>query len=80
MRRRASPGNRAPAVRKRTARRGFYPIVAGETAPPFLLYYLRLTPEEVAWGIVAGSIVIGSVYREANSESKRPARGPQRSR
>ncbi len=45
-----------------------------------LLYFLRLTPEEVAWGIVAASIVIGSVYREANSEAKREARGPQRSR
>ena len=47
-----------------------------------LVYFLRLTPEEVAWGIVAASIVIGSVYREANSEAKRNVRGPgpQRSR
>jgi hypothetical protein len=46
----------------------------------FLIYFLRLTPEEVAWGIVAASIVIGSVYREANSEAKRHTRAPQRSR
>jgi hypothetical protein len=48
-------------------------------AAGFLLYFLRLAPEEVAWGIVAASIVIGSVYREANSESKRVPRAPQRS-
>ena len=46
-------------------------------AAGFLLHFLRLTPEEVAWGIVAASIVIGSVYREADSDGKR---SPQRSR
>jgi fructose-specific phosphotransferase system IIC component len=45
-----------------------------------LVYFLRLTPEEVAWGIVAASIVIGTIYREANSESKRAPRTPQRIR
>ena len=49
-------------------------------AAGLLIYFLRLTPEEVAWGIVAASIVIGSIYREANSEEKRrDARAPQRS-
>ena len=45
-----------------------------------LVYFLRLTTEEVAWGIVAASIVIGTIYREANGEAKRDARDPQRSR
>ena len=44
-----------------------------------LIYFLRLTPEEMAWGIVAASIVIGTIYREANSEAKRAHRAPQRS-
>ncbi len=44
-----------------------------------LIYFLGLTTEEVAWGIVAASIVIGTIYREANSEAKRDARPPQRS-
>jgi hypothetical protein len=45
-----------------------------------LVYVLRLTPEEVAWGIVAASIVIGSIYREANGEAKRDTRTSQRPR
>jgi hypothetical protein len=45
-----------------------------------LLYFMRLTPEEVAWGIVVGAVVIGSIYREANHESKRDTRAPQRPR
>lgn len=43
-----------------------------------LVYLLRLTTEEVAWGIVAASVVIGTIYREANSEAKRAPRAPQR--
>jgi len=39
-----------------------------------LVYVLRLTPAEVAWGIVAGSVVIGSIYREASDEAKRETR------
>ena len=47
-------------------------------AAGFLLHFLRLTPEEVAWGIVAASIVIGTIYREADSGPKRAPRAPQR--
>ena len=45
-----------------------------------LVYFLRLSTEEVAWGIVAASIVIGTIYREANGGSKRAPRAPQRTR
>ena len=56
----------------------FGALLAG--AAGALIYFLRLTPAEVGWGIVAGAVVIGTIYREANSELKRDTRGPQRSR
>jgi len=42
-----------------------------------LVYFLRLAPVEVAWGIVAASVVIGSIYREASDEVKRGKRARQ---
>ena len=35
-----------------------------------LIYVLRLSPTEVGWGIVAGSVVIATIAREAAHDSK----------
>ena len=40
--------------------------------------YFRLPPAEVALGIVAASVLIGSIYREANDASRQDSRAPQR--
>ena len=55
----------------------FGALLAG--AAGTLIYFLRLTPSEVSWGIVAGAVVIGTIYREASNEAKRDVRAPQRS-
>jgi hypothetical protein len=39
-----------------------------------LVFVLRLTPAEVGWGIVVGSIVIATIAREASSDSKADTR------
>jgi hypothetical protein len=41
-----------------------------------LLYFFRVPPAELALGIVAASVLIGSVWREAIDESKRDTRVP----
>ena len=43
-----------------------------------LLYFLRVAPAEVALGIVAASVLIGSISREARDQSRRDTRAPQR--
>jgi len=43
-----------------------------------LVYWLRMAPADVAMGIVAACVLIGSISREANDESRigtRPMRG-----
>jgi hypothetical protein len=36
-----------------------------------LLHFLRVPPGELAWGIVAASVLIGAITREAVDESTR---------
>jgi hypothetical protein len=43
-----------------------------------LVYFLRVAPAEVALGIVAASVLIGSISREASDELRRDTRAPQR--
>ena len=43
-----------------------------------LVYFLRVSPAEVAWGIVAASVLIGAISRETREESRRDTRAPQR--
>jgi hypothetical protein len=43
-----------------------------------LLYFLRVAPAEIAWGIVAAAVLIGSISREARDQSRRDTRAPQR--
>jgi uncharacterized membrane protein len=43
-----------------------------------LVYFLRVAPAEVALGIVAASVLIGSISREAGDELRRDTRAPQR--
>lgn len=39
-----------------------------------LVYFLRLAPADIAWGIVAAAVVIGSISREASEDRKRESR------
>jgi len=36
-----------------------------------LMYFFRIPPADVALGIVAASVLIGSIWREAKDESRR---------
>ena len=45
-----------------------------------LVFVLRLTPAEVGWGIVVGSIVIATIAREAARDSKADTRPQQKPR
>lgn len=43
-----------------------------------LLYFFRVPSAELALGIVAASVLIGSIWREARDESRQDTRAPQR--
>ena len=45
-----------------------------------LIFVLRLTPAEVGWGIVVGSVVIATIAREAARDSKPDPRAPPKPR